>query len=206
ERGLVACHVRLIDKVYPAQPLDVDVSLPARHNETQRISLLRSQGFAVLPICHDDVIERFRKRQAAGKTRRVGTFGDQPARLGPWTHLIEQSLERYAGPLRATQQSVAHLRISAWLPELIARRVTRAFEKVDVRDRRKPENVLHGEDQRSFHQAVNHQLVVVRIDLRNTGMVSLEMQRRWSDDTMQILKRCTTGAGSRSRRRLEVAC
>src|SRR6185437_16548116 len=122
ERGLVACHVRLIDKVYPAQPLDVDVSLPAWHNETQRISLLRSQGFAVLPIRHDDVIERFRKRQAAGKTRRVGTFGDQPARLGPWTHLIEQSLERYAGPLRATQQSVAHLRISAWLPELIARR------------------------------------------------------------------------------------
>jgi hypothetical protein len=71
---------------------------------------------------------------------------------------------------------------------------------VDPRHRRQASKVRHAEDQRSLDQAVDHQLVLRRIDLGYAAVVNLEVERGRRDDTDQILKRGSARRGRRGRR------
>ena len=47
---------------------------------------------------------------------------------------------------------------------------------------RKPQNILHGEDQRALDQAVDHQPVLLRVDIGPSRVMALEKQPVGRDD------------------------
>jgi hypothetical protein len=60
---------------------------------------------------------------------------------------------------------------------------------VDAGHRRQPLDLGERQDKPPPHEAVDEQPVPSRIDLRNAGMVALEVERRRGDDSVQVLQR-----------------
>ena len=71
-------HVGPVHELDAAQPLDVDVALPARNDEPQGVAVLRAQRLAVLAVGDQDVVHRLRHRDAALVAAGVGALGDDP--------------------------------------------------------------------------------------------------------------------------------
>src|SRR4029079_12708788 len=69
------------------------------------------------------------------------------------------------------------------------------FDEMDPRRRWKANDVLHGEDQRTFDEAMDHQPVLVRIDVGPPGMMAFEKQAMWRDDAVQVLQRREADGG-----------
>jgi hypothetical protein len=90
--------------------------------------------------------------------------------------LAQQQGQGHAGPFAATGQAVALLRVRARIAGIFAATIAGAFDEMNVGRRRKPLQVGQRVDQRLFHQAVNQQFVRGRIDIRNPGMMPLEME------------------------------
>src|SRR5580658_3370641 len=162
----VGAHVRLIDNLHAAEPLYVHVPLPTGNDEPYGISLLGAQRFAVLAVGDQHVVKRFLKRDAARHPARVCSLGNHPTSARFQAHLIEQGSEWHTSPFTATQKAMASLRIAGGAGYLLPATITSAFEEVNSRNRGQAMKVLHRENQRSFNQAVNHYLVILRIDFR----------------------------------------
>ena len=191
-RRFLAAHGRLIHHLEAPQPLDVGVALPPGQQEPQRISLLRPKRLAVLAIGDHRVVHHLFDRDAAVKLAGVRAFGEDPRRAGVHAALTEQRGHRHAGPLAAAREAVdaLHVRLRGAAAPFAAA-VAGAFEEVDARDRRQPLQLLHGEDQRPIDHAVNGQRVPGRIDLGDTAMMPLEVQRGRRDDAVGLVQRRT---------------
>src|SRR5216683_135547 len=57
--------------------------------------------------------------------------------------------------------------------------------------------VIQRENERIVDKAVNHQLVMVRINGRHPGVKHLIVKRRWCNNPVEILKRSITCAAGR---------
>jgi hypothetical protein len=67
--------------------------------------------------------------------------------------------------------------------------IGRAFDEVNARHRWKAHDVFHGENERTLDQTMDHQPVLIRIDVRPACMMALEKQAVRCDDAMQVLQR-----------------
>jgi hypothetical protein len=79
--------------------------------------------------------------------------------------------------------------------------IARTFEKVHARFGRQPQQVVHREELRLAHEAVNHEPVLVRIDIRHTGMMTLIDEPARSDRAVQIGERRERRSRARHRPR-----
>ena len=103
--------------------------------------------------------------------------------------LVEQRGQRHAGPFAARQHPVRVLHGRHRDVAPLHAGIGAAFDEVDARHRREADDVVHREDARIGHQAVDHQPVLVRIDLGHAGVVALEVQAGRRDDAEQVLQR-----------------
>ena len=175
----------LVADLDPAQPFDADVAFPARHHQPQRIALLGPQRLAVLRVDDETIVEAFVERQAAVHVRAVGAFDHDPLRLLLDADLFQQRGEPDAGPFRAADHAVGELQRIDLRGAPLHAAVGRAFDEMDARHRRKAHDVVHRQQQRTLDQAVDHQPVLVRIDVRPPGVIALEEQAVRRDDAVQ---------------------
>ena len=78
--------------------------------------------------------------------------------------------------------------------------VAGAFDEGDARLHRIARQRLEREHQRPLHQAVDHQPMLVGIDVRNAGMAALEMQPGRRDHAFEQMQRRARGADALRRR------
>jgi hypothetical protein len=60
---------------------------------------------------------------------------------------------------------------------MFAAGITRAFDEVQTRDRRKAPQLFHRESQRSIDKTMKQQLMLSRVNRGDTRVMPLEMQR-----------------------------
>ena len=96
--------------------------------------------------------------------------------LAPFLHadLVQQGGEQHPGPLAAGQHAVAELQAVHLRTAPLHAAVGGAFQEADHAHRGEAHQVVHGEDDRAFHHAVNHQPVLLRVDIRQARMKTLE--------------------------------
>jgi hypothetical protein len=124
------------------------------------------------------------------RRNRIGLVG----RKTPWSRIRHRAMYiipdgcrvRPVAPHRphrvlAAQRALASSKRGIWGYSLSA----------NSRNGRKAMEVVHGEDQRPIHQAMDHYVVTARIDFRHSGMMHLVMQRGGRDDAEQVLQRCS---------------
>ena len=187
---LLARVPRLVADFDPAQPLDAGHALHARHQQPQRIALLRAQHLAVLAVGDDHVVERHLDGHRARQRRAVGALGqDEFRRLAVDADLVEQRRQQDAGPLAAGEHAVRELHRRHRDVAPLHAGVGAALDEVDARHRREADDVVHREHPRGLDHAVHHQPVLERVDVRNPRVVPLEMQARRRDDAEQVLQR-----------------
>ena len=80
------------------------------------------------------------------------------------------------------------LRIDPGTSRVIATGVAGTFDEANLRNAGKAPEILHSEDQRPFHEAVDEKFVPLWVDFRNPGVMALEMESGRSDDPVEILQ------------------
>ena len=189
----------LIDDGDAAQPLHGANRFPAGDDESQRIPVMRADRLAILGVRHQRVVHALGQRNAHGVLVGFRSFGDHPARAGLHAALLEQDRQQHPGPFAAAGSAVHQLhRIAVRTTKRAAVRV--AFEEIDFRDRGEAPQFIHRETEGPIDHAVHQQAMLLRIDIRNAvDVVHQEVQARWRDDPIEILKRCRQRAiGDRS--------
>ncbi len=161
----------------PAQEFYVHVALIAGQQEPHRIAVAGHQVFAVLIDRDQRVVVGFLDRHAAIEVLGVGAFGDQPFGGGIDAGFVEQNRQRHAGPFRIGDEAVqeARRRLQRILGEH-ARRIAGAFDEGHAGDERIARQRLQCEFQRLPHHAVDHELMLGRVDVRNAAMIDGEVQ------------------------------
>ena len=141
--------------------------------------LLRPHRLAVHAVGDDAVVHRLGDRHARGALHFLGAFGDEPCRAAFQAALLEQRRKQHAGPFGATGHPVRFLH--GLLPAIVP--VSRALDEMQAGDGREALQVVHGEGQGPIHQAVNHQRVLLGIDVRHEGAAGRRhiVERRWRD-------------------------
>ena len=89
---------------------------------------------------------------------------------------------------------------------MLAGAVAGALYKVNAGNGRKATQVLHREYEGMLHQAMDQQLVRGGIDRWHTRVMTLEMQRGWSDHAVRVLERRPARARCGSAGYAECAC
>ena len=169
-----------------SQPLDVHIAFEAGQDQPQRIALLRAQPLAVLAVDQHRIVEAFFDRDASSQRGGIGSFRDNPFGAGLQASLLQHEFQIYPGPFRAAQEP--HEVGSGLAIGLLVAGIAGALEKVDARLRREAPDVLHREDHWTFHQAMQHQAMLRRIDGGNPGVMTLIEQSIWRDDAIEILQ------------------
>src|SRR5438128_543583 len=136
----------------------------------------------------------------------VGALRHQPAGVGLQAYLVQQHGQGHPCPFTATRKAVARLRVRAGATLVLAGTVAGALDKVNAGNGRKATEVLHREDEGILHQAMDQQLMRGGIDRWHTRVMTLEMQRGWSDHAVRVLKRRPARAGCGSAGYAECAC
>ncbi len=198
-RRLLARVPGLVADLDAAQPLHPDVAFPARHHEAHRIALLRPQHLAVHAIGDEAIVERLVQRERAGHRGGVGALGQDPLGVRLQARLLEQQLERHAGVLHAMHHAVGVLAAVELGAAPFHAGIGGAFQEMDAVDARQALDVLEREDQRLVDQAVQHQPVIVRIDLGDAAMMALEAQAVGRDDAVELVQRREGDRGLRRR-------
>ena len=184
---VVVVHVIPVDDLDAPQILGVEDSLEAGDHQAQRKPLLRPHGLAVHAVGDHAVVHRLGDGHARGALHFLGAFGDEPCRAAFQAALLEQRRKEHAGPFGATGHPVRFLHglLSRSVP------VSRALDEMQPGDRREALQVVHGEGQRPIHQAVDHQSVLLGIDVRHEGAAGRRhiVERRWRDHADGILQR-----------------
>ena len=175
-RGLVLSHGRLGGELEPAQPFDIHVAFEPGQQQAHRVAVRWPHPLSVLVKAHERVIQSLGERNAAAHGGRVGAFGDDPA--GRWVDagLVEQGRELNPGPLRAAENAVD----GGYVERQRLRRVERlavaaAFDERDTRLHRIAVQRLERENEGPFHQSMDEQAVLLRIDVGNAGVAALEV-------------------------------
>ena len=187
---LVIGHGRLIDDLEPAQEFGVHVAFVAGQQQPHRIAVAGHDALAVLVERDDGVVVGLLQRHAAADCERIRALRQHPRRLRIDAGLVEQRRHRHAGPFRAGHQSVQRLqRRLDRLRREHRRAVAAAFDEMLARHHRVTHQRIDGEFQRLLDHAVDHQHVLVRVDVGNAGMVDGEMQRVRRDGAVELLQR-----------------
>ena len=174
---LEEAHRRLVDELDPPHVLDVHVALIAGQQQAHRIAVAGHQPLAVL-IEHDDgVIERLLHRHAAVQAERVRPLGKEPLRFRIDAGFFQERRKRHAGPFGVGDEAVQRLRgdLQRFAGEH-RRRIAAALEERHARHQRIARQRIDGEHQGLFHQTVDDQLVLRRVDIRQAGMRDGEEQ------------------------------
>ncbi len=187
---------RLVADFQPAQPLDAGHALHARHHQPQRVTVLRPQHLAVLPVHNHHIVEREFDRDRARQRRTIGALREDvlAARLVV-ADLFQQRRQQNPGELAAGQHSVRVLHGRHCDVAPLHAAVGSALDEVHARHGRKTQNVIHRQDQRAPHQSMDHQPVLVRIDFRRARVMPLEVNPARRDDAEQVLQRSEADGG-----------
>ena len=201
-RGFLACHERRIGYFDPSQPLDVHVAFKARHDQPQRIALLRTDRLAVLAVGEKAILHRLFNGNAARHCGGIIAFGEQPFCIARKAAFIEDCRQRHAGPVGRGCQSVRalHRLHSRFGP--LGEAVAGTLQEHDSRDRGEAANVPHRELLRVLDQSVNVERVCGGVDHRRATMTALEMQARRGNRAAALFERRERPRGL-GRRRLE---
>ena len=159
---VVVVHVVAVDHLDSPQPLGVEDPFEAGHHQPHRKPLLRPHRLAVHAVGHDAVVHRLGNRHARGALHFLRPFRDEPGCAAFQAALLEQRGQEHAGPFGAARHAVRFLH-GLRSPR---RSIPRALDEMNAGDGREALQVLHGEGQRTVHQAVDHQTVLPRIDVR----------------------------------------
>ena len=127
--------------------------------------------------------------------RAVGALDHDPARLLLDPDLFQQRRQPHAGPFRAADHAVGELQGIELRGAPLHAAIGAAFDEMDARDLRKAHDVLHRQQQRPLDEAVDHQAMFCRIDIRASGMMALEEQAVRRDDAVQVLQRREADGG-----------
>ncbi len=198
-RRLFAREPRLVADLDAAQPLHPHIAFPARHDEPQRIAVLRPQHLAVHAIGDQAIVERLGERDRARHRRGVGALRQDPFGVRLEAGLVEQQLQRHAGVFDAMHHAVGVLAAIELRAAPLHAAIGRAFQEMDAVDAREALHVVKREDQRLVDQAMHHQPVVGRIDLGDAGMMPLEAQPVRRDDAVERMQRREADGGFRRR-------
>ena len=200
-RGFVLAHDRRVHELEAAQPFHVHIAFKAGQQQAQRIAVRGPHFLAVLIEAQKRVIHCLGEREAAAHGGGIGTFRHDPfgGRIDP--RLVQKRGEPHPGPLRAGHQSVDRRRVE----RLRLRRVERAtvagaFEESNPRFTVIAGERFHREDQRPLDQAMDHEPVLVGIDVRCPGMAAVEVQAVRRDHSVEQLDRRARGADSEGAR------
>jgi hypothetical protein len=117
------------------------------------------------------------------------TFRHHPLAVGLHPGFFEQVFQWHAGIHHVVHHAVGELAAIELGAAPFHAGIGRAFEEVDVIAAREAHQVLHGEDQRLVHQAVDHQPVLGRVHVCNAGMVTLETQPVRGNDAVKVMQR-----------------
>ena len=98
--------VGLVHDFDSPQPLHVAQPFESRHDEAQRVAVFRADGFAVLAVGHDHVLQRLFDRNALGQLGRFVPFGDDPCGRRLQARALQQRDERDARPDAAARPAV----------------------------------------------------------------------------------------------------
>ncbi len=174
---LVIAHRRLLDQLDAPQELHVHVAFPARKQQAHRIAVSRHQPLAVLVERYHRVVQGLAERHAAAQGKRVRALGDQPFRFRVDTSLLQQRGKHHAGPLGAGDEAVQrlHARLDG-LRGKQRRAVAAAFDERHARHHRIAPDRVEAEREGPLHQAVDHEAVPVRVDIRRARVHDGEMQ------------------------------
>jgi len=85
------------------------------------------------------------------------------------------------------------------MSRMITARVSGAFNEQNPRNAREPEKILPREYQRSLDETVQKKFVPLWVDLRNPGVVTLEMESGRGDNPVQVLQGSPACSGAWSR-------
>ena len=121
----------------------------------------------------------------------VGALGDDPGGIVLHARLAQQKRERNAGPFRAGNLAEQFLRrcVDGAGRDRVMRRVAGAFEKADMRYHRIAQQLLDGELDRAFDEAVNHEAVIAWHDVWNAVVMDAKMKAVRRDDAIQFFDR-----------------
>ena len=174
-------HVRAVHEREAAQPFDVDVALPAWHDEPERIAVVRAQRLAVLAVGDHYVVHRLRQGQAALVAGGISALGNDPGRARLDARFAQQERQRHTGPLAAGRQAVRTLDAfrRGWPSHS---RVARALEEEDARGGRQAFQLLHGQDHRAIDQAGDEETVLRGVDVGAAAALHHVVERRRRDD------------------------
>ncbi len=184
---VVVVHVVAVHHLDSPQPLRVKDAFEAGNHQPQRKPVLRPHGLAVHAVGDDAVVHRLGNGHARRALHFLRPFRDEPGCPALQAALLEQRGKQHAGPFGATRHAVRFLNVRC----PARRSVPRALDEMNARHGRKPFQVLDGERQRTVHQAVNHETVLLGIDVREecaTGRPHV-VERGWRDHPDRVLKR-----------------
>src|SRR5262245_18437644 len=104
-----------------------------------------------------------------------------------------RSVESFThSPFRAADQAVKLSYTDLlWLRRIKKLTIPGALDECDTRLHRITVKRREGEDQRLTDKAMDKQLVLLRIDVRNTGVAALEVKSRWRNDAIKQVERRT---------------
>ena len=189
---------RAVDRLDPAHPFDVGVALEAGQQHAHREALLGADRLAVLEERDHRVVVRLPHREAAAHGGGVRAFGDEPGRARIEPGFLQQHGELHARPFRAGEQAMQHARVHLLRLGRArdAARIAGALDIVDARLHRIAQQRVQIEHQRLAHHAVDHQLVLVGIDVGDAVVVALIMQAGGRDRALQHVERRARGAGT----------
>ena len=192
-RVLIEMPVVVVVQVVPVHQLDspqilgVKDSFEAGNHQPQRKPVLGPHRLAVHAVGHQTVVHALGQRHARRSLHFFHPFCNEPGGPGFHAGLLEQHREGYSGPFGATGHPVRFL--NGLRPR--RRPVPRALDEMQAGDGREALQVLHGENQRTVHHAVDHEPMLAGIDVRDVGATGRphEVERGWRDHPHRILKR-----------------
>jgi len=118
-------------------------------------------------------------------------YGHHPPAFGLHPGFVHQDGERDAGPFGVGEQTVEQVQpgLHGLVEHRVEEAVARAFQETDLRDHRVALERSPLELQRAFDQAMDHQAVLVGIELWPAAVVDLEMQPVRRDRAAQMVVR-----------------
>ena len=173
--------------------------LPSHPGSTQphRIPVLGPQPLPVLVDRDHRVVERLLHRDAATHRGGVGALGEQPLAL-PEARRLRRGACRAA---RRSTRRTRHRPCSAPpRPGAVVRHTRRAvagtLDEVDARDQRITRQRRKIERQRPPHEAMNHQPMLRRRNVRHAAVIALEVKRVRRNHSLEKLQRRARGSAA----------
>ena len=188
-RGFAAEIPGLVADLDAPQPFDADVAFPPRHEQPQRVALLGAQHFAVLRVNDQAVVEHLLERHASCVAGAVGALEQQPLGFRQQSGLVQEPGHRNARPLRAREKPMRLLDGRGRGLEPVGETVARALQEMKPGHGGVAQQIVHAELERLPHHAVDHELVLGRIDVRRAVVMPFEEEPVRRDDSVLVLQR-----------------